>query len=110
MSNAHQELAAGRWFEFPFFEQMANIGSEVERATKWKNKGNVDYFQLAFDRALQLLDLTLTDVKNSLRLKELLRVREALADYFIFDNEYGSSDEKWRRYFYCFNFAARKDR
>lgn len=28
----HQELAAGRWSRLPFLEQMANIGSEVERA------------------------------------------------------------------------------
>jgi hypothetical protein len=31
----HKELAAGRWLEFSFMEQMANIGSEVERAIKW---------------------------------------------------------------------------
>ena len=109
MSTAHAKLAAGRWHTFPLVEQMANIGSEVERAIKWKNKGNRDFFALAFERAIELLDLSLTDPKNMTRLKELLRVRESLADYFLFNNEYGSSDEKWRRYFYAFNYAARKD-
>lgn len=28
----HQDLANGRWFELNFIEQMANVGSEVERA------------------------------------------------------------------------------
>lgn len=28
----HQQLASGRWAKMPFLEQMANIGSEVERA------------------------------------------------------------------------------
>ena len=34
MSQQHKELAAGRWQQMPFIEQMANIGSEVERALK----------------------------------------------------------------------------
>ncbi len=90
-----------------FFEQMANIGSEVERTINWKNRGNVVFSNRAFGRALELLDLTIASEKKSHRLKELLRLREALVDYFCFDNEYGSSDESWKRYFYSFNFAAR---
>ena len=36
----HKELAeSGRWADMPFVEQMANIGSEVFRAGKWKEKG-----------------------------------------------------------------------
>jgi len=44
------------------------------------------------------------------RLRELLRVREALADHFFFDNSYRSSDESWQRYFDCFLRAARAGR
>ncbi|MFH1048736.1 MAG: hypothetical protein V1732_03670 [Patescibacteria group bacterium] len=88
-------------------EQLANIGSEVERTILWKNKNNRDYSNQAFERALELLDLTVEDVKNKFRLKEILRLREALVDYFLFDNEFSSSDELWRKYFYSFNFAAR---
>lgn len=89
-----------------FFEQMANVGSEVERAIKWRET-NMVYSQLAFERALELLDLTITDTKSYIRLKELSRVREALVDYFQFDNIYASSSQKWRNYFYGFNYAAR---
>ena len=32
MTYQHKDLAAGRWKELPLFEQMSNIGSEVERA------------------------------------------------------------------------------
>jgi hypothetical protein len=102
-------MAAGRWKTFSFLEQMANIGSEVERAIAGKNKGDENRFTLAFDRALELLDLTIQDSENRPRLKELLRVREALADYFLFSNEYGSSDAKWQKYFFAFNYAARKN-
>lgn len=104
----HKELARGRWFNMAIAEQLANIGSEVERTISWKNKNNIDYSNKAFERALELLDLTVQDDKNKFRLKEILRVREALVDYFMFDNEFSSSDELWRKYFLAFNFAARR--
>jgi hypothetical protein len=104
----HKILASGKWFEMNFLEQMANIGSEVERTILWREK-NGDYSRKAFERALELLDLTIADKKNvsRQRLKELLRLRETLADYFAFNNQYKSSDKSWRNYFYGFNFAAR---
>lgn len=107
MNYQHQQLASGRWQGMNFFEQMANIGSEVERAIKWKNKNNQEYSGMAFERALELLDLTIADVKNKKHLKEMLRLREMLSDYFFFNNEYHSADQKWQNYFYSFNFAAR---
>ncbi len=106
----HKQLAEGRWFKFTLAEQLANIGSEVERTISWKNKNNSDYSNKAFERALELLDLTVEDAKNKFRLKEILRLREALVDYFLFDNQFYSSDELWRKYFYSFNFAARRKR
>lgn len=107
MEYQHKQLAEGRWKKLSFFEQMANIGSEVERAIKWKNKDNAEYSRLAFERALELLDLTVADEKNKKRLKEIMRLREALADYFVFENNYHSTDKSWQNYFYAFNFAAR---
>lgn len=103
----HTDLTISRWRKFSFFEQMANVGSEVERTIKWKEKKNEEYSKLAFERALELLDLTISDSKNRKGLKELLRVREALADYFFFNNEYNSTEKSWRNYFYAFNFAVR---
>lgn len=102
----HNDLASGRWFKFSLVEQLANVGSDVIRTIRWKNKGNAEYSRNAFDRALELLDLTVADPKNKTRLKELLRLREALVDYFIFDNIYSSTDKLWEKYFYNFNYAA----
>ncbi|MGC2310669.1 MAG: hypothetical protein WA432_03550 [Candidatus Babeliaceae bacterium] len=102
----HKEMAAGAWFKFSLVEQLANVGSDVERTIQWKKKGNLEYSQKAFERALELLDLTIRDPKNKKRLKEPLRVREALVDYFVYDNQYGSTDELWQKYFYFFNYAA----
>ena len=101
----HKSLAEGRWQKLSFFEQMANIGSEVERAINWCEK-NKEYGRLASDRALELLDLTISDTKNRKRLKELFRLREVLADYFYFDNVYKSTEQNWHNYFHAFNYAA----
>ncbi len=103
----HKSLAEGRWQELSFFEQMANIGSEVQRAINWREK-NREYSQMAIDRALELLDLTVNDGKNHKRgrLKELLRLRELLVDYFYFDNVYKSNSENWENYFLAFSYVA----
>lgn len=110
MKKFHQDLASGRWFDFSLWEQLANVGAEVGRAISWKNKGNKDYSQNAFFRALELLYLTIDDPKNKYRLKELCRLYEVLGDYFMGDNEYGSTDDNLNNYFLYFNFLARKDR
>jgi hypothetical protein len=89
---------------------MANTGSEVERALNWRERGDADHSARAVERALELLDLTIADRRNRGRLRELVRVREAIADYFYGDNDYGSTDVLWRRYFRPFAHAARAGR
>jgi hypothetical protein len=110
MTLQHRELAAGRWNRLSFAEQMANIGSEIERTISWKSKGRPDIGGRAFERALELLDLTVADPKNRTRLRELLRVREAVSDHFFFENIYQTTPESWQRYFGCFLVAARGKR
>jgi hypothetical protein len=110
MNNQHKQLALGRWKQFSFAEQMGNIGSEIERAIRWKEKGNPEYSNLAFERVLELIDLTIANVKTGPRLRELTRTREALVDHFVFSNEYRSTDECWKKYFFCFAYAAQMHR
>ncbi len=109
MSYQHKDLATGRWNQLSFLEQMANIGSEVERALNWQAKHNTVYCQRAFERALELMDLTLDDRKSFSRLKEVARLREALVDYFFGTNQCMSTDESWRKYFSSFTYAARRN-
>ncbi|MBI4436516.1 MAG: hypothetical protein HY590_03770 [Candidatus Omnitrophica bacterium] len=108
MTYQHQSLAEGRWNRLSFCEQMAHIGSEVERALNWRAKKNATYSRQAAERALELLDLTLNSVKGLPRLKEVARVRETLVDYFAGTNEYRSTEESWKKYFLSFTYAARK--
>lgn len=96
-----------RWNKLSFIEQMANVGSEVERAISWKNKKNINYSRMSFDRALEFLTLTIEDKKNRDRLKEIMRTYEALNDFFYGDNIFHSNDILWQKYFYNFAYAAR---
>lgn len=107
MNSHHPSLASGRWQSFTLSEQLAHIGSEVERALSWREKGRPEYAQRALERGLELLDLTLNDPRHRGRLRELARLREVLLDYFMGKNLYGSTEESWRRYFYFFAIAAR---
>lgn len=52
--------------------------------------------------------MTVADPKNRKRgrLREILRTREALVDFFVYDNEYKTTEEIWQNYFFAFNYAA----
>jgi len=106
MTAMHRELAAGRWQELSLVEQLANVGSEVERALSWAAKGNSGYSQKALERALELLSLTITDPRHRHRLKELTRMREALLDYFLGENRFASTPIGWHHYFHPYGVAV----
>lgn len=108
MSHQHKGLAAGRWNQLSFIEQMANIGSEVERALNWQAKHNAGYCRQAFERSLELIDLTLDSARFFPRLKEVARLREAIVDYFSGANQFMFTDPSLRKYFSNFIYAARK--
>jgi len=109
MNIYHTDLV-NRWKKFSLINQMANIGAEVGRAINWRKKGDKQMSKNALYRALELIDFTVDDPKNKKSLKEILRVREILVDYFLGDNIYHSSDNGWEKYFYPFALAARNHR
>lgn len=101
-----KSLADGRWFELSLVEQLANVGCDIDRAIRWKNREEEVYSHDALKRAFDLLFLTIKDPKNKKRLKEVMRVKELLLDYFMGNNEYSSSDEMWHKYFMDYNYMA----
>ncbi len=102
----HKDLVTSRWFKLSLFEQLANVGMDIDRTVQWKKRGKTEESEKAFERALELLDFTIADPKNKSRLKEIVRAREALVDHFVYDNEYSSTDESWQKYFFAFNYAT----
>lgn len=109
MTVQHSQLADGRWNSLSFLEQMANIGSEVERAVNWRVKNNQAYATKAFERALELMDLTLASTSKLSRLKEVARARENVVSFFIIDSSSAESSASLKKYFFHFTVASRKN-
>lgn len=100
---------AGRWGEFTFVEQMANVGSEVERAIRAHEAGKPERFDRALERALELFDLTATDDRwRGPRRRETLRAREEFCRLFFDPDPPAGSADGLRRYFLAFAVAARR--
>ena len=94
----HKDLEKS-WLNETIGYQMANIGSEVSRAIKNRNKPT--RFQGAFDRALELFDLTILSLQKknlSGELREVCRAREEFCDYFN-DNEFKTDPIKMQKYY-----------
>lgn len=104
----HAELAAGRWRSFSLVEQMANVGSEVERALRARDAGLTQRFEGALGRALELFDLTARDDRwSGPRRREILRAREYFCRVCLDRDAESDGDAYLRRYFLQFATAAR---
>ena len=79
-----------KWAAMDFISQMANIGSEVGRTLKWKQKGNTALAKNAFIRALDLFDLTIKVGRNNgpqssrdSMLREVLMARDQFCEEYL---------------------------
>ncbi|MDQ3667539.1 MAG: hypothetical protein M3410_13370 [Acidobacteriota bacterium] len=111
MTTYHPDLAAGRWFTFSLAAQLGNVGSEYERALRWKERGDEARFEHAFARLLELVDLTIADPRwKNHRLKELTRLREVICDQLCNETREIDSPSDLREYFLYFGILARSER
>ncbi|MFH1296207.1 MAG: hypothetical protein ABIJ04_02900 [Bacteroidota bacterium] len=94
-----------RWEQLNILEQMGNIGSEVGRTLKLKQRG--EHFEPALIRALDLFDATVEPLvlQKSPRTKEVLRAK----DQFL-KAVYIEDDPSIESYFMQFAIAARNKR
>lgn len=106
-SPLHADTAA-RWSSFSLMEQLAHVGSEVERAIRAHEAGNRTRFDSALTRALELFDFTAADRRwRGPRLREILRAREEFCRLFFDEDVPPDSAVGLRRYFLAFAVAAR---
>lgn len=104
----HAGLAAGRWRTLTLVEQLANVGSEVERALRAESAGRTDRRDRALARALELFDLTAGDDRwRGPRRREVLRAREYVCRVFFDDTIEADAGEFLKKYFLQFAVAAR---
>lgn len=73
-----------KWQSFSKEKQILNIASEFSRAKFWLLKGDEKQALNCLDRAFELLDLTVNDPNWQKKgLRELLRLREVLSQFYI---------------------------
>lgn len=98
----------GKWASMTLTAQMANLGSEVGRTSKWISKGKEQMAESAFIRALDLFDLTIKYARLGLdnrneALKELCYSRELFTKAYLEKNIHEL--QLLDKYFYHFSVA-----
>ena len=88
-------------------EQLGNIGSEVERAIRAREKADRTALDNAAARALELIDLTIADPRVRFRLRELVRMREVFCDFLYGPNEYSVTPGQLQNEFLYYGIASR---
>lgn len=97
------------WNRLSTIKQLGNIGAEIGRTISWKRNPAYGNYVDAFYRGLEYLDLSINDSKNSgPKRKELCRLREVLADWFLGSHLYHTTDEQWNKYFMSYAIAANR--
>ena len=56
------------WYNMPVGMQLANVGSEVNRAITWKRKGDAQRSAGFCNKAIEYLEIMKTDEKNRNRI------------------------------------------
>ena len=62
------------------------IGNELNRAKNWIEKNDLEEVNNCYERALELLDLTVEITESGNRLREYLRLREMMGKLYIEKN------------------------
>lgn len=102
---------AGRWGAMSIAEQLAHVGSEVERTLRAHEAGNEPRRDQALARALELFDLTAADPRwRGARRREVLRAREEFCAHLFAGPQAAGSAVGLRRYFLAFAVLARQPR
>jgi hypothetical protein len=90
----HKDLTIQRWRAFPLSKRILMIATELIRARNWIKKKDAEEAKYCYERALELVDLTIDTVKGNL-LGELLRWREIFGFYYYKGNYSLRENEKF---------------
>ena len=75
----HKTLSLEKWKTFTFSRQVLMIANELNRAGVWIGKNDLLEAKLCYERALELIWLTVSVLGEKRKLRELLRLRGVLA-------------------------------
>ncbi len=82
MIRLHKGLTNKKWRQYPRFQQILMIGTEFARARHLLKEKDYEHILDCYERAYELLDLTINDSDKSLQ-KELLRFREYFGNLYL---------------------------
>ena len=106
---AGHRTTAQRWHTMTLAEQMANVGSEVDRALRAHATQQIARLDHALPRALELFDLTAGDDRwRGPRRREVLRVREEFCRLLLAAAPGAPEAAALSRYFLAFAVLARR--
>ncbi|MEI6221918.1 MAG: hypothetical protein WCP97_04060 [bacterium] len=77
----HTQLTSEKWQSFSTSKQLLMVGNELQRAIN--KAADSPAAMLCFERAFELIDLTVEATTNRSQRKELLRMRELLAREYV---------------------------
>jgi hypothetical protein len=83
LNRRHPNLSLEKWSSLSAGNQVLNIASELNRAGNWIRNNDVAKVNLCYERAFELVDLTVCDSKWRGRIREMLRFREMLAELYL---------------------------
>jgi hypothetical protein len=82
----HLQLTPERWAIYPKSQQVLMISNELNRAANCLKNNHPEDAEKCYERAIELTDLTVEDLRWEKQLKEFLRFREVLAELFLTKN------------------------
>ena len=98
----HSDTLIQTWSQLTLPQQLGNVGSEVSRMIKWRGKDDA-IAERAFERMLELIDLTLQSQTSGSRLREIARAREWLVEGWLSGTSAGDAElGKLNKYFLQF--------
>ena len=83
MNKLHKTLTQEQWNKISKKDQILNIAAELSRASEWLKEKDFETVKDCYERAFQLVDLTLNGDKWQDRRRELARFREVLGYLYL---------------------------
>ena len=74
----HKDMTVDKWKAFPFFKQILMVATELNRAGKLIKAEDFEETKRCYERAIELLCLTVETLEDKRKLNELLRFKEML--------------------------------
>lgn len=82
----HRNLSESRWRDFGFDRQVLMVANELNRAGHSLERSDPEEARVSYERALELIQLTLCVARGASRLRELARAKEVIAGLYLEEN------------------------